>query len=89
MTTLNNILPANEARSNFYQLLDKVGNELQQFTITLRGKAKAIVMSTEEFASWQETLEVMSDKNLVRSIKRGAKSKKRYSQKEANKIIGW
>ena len=89
MTTLNATLPANEARSNFYQLLDKVGEELQQFTITLRGKARAVVISAEEFASWQETLEVMSDKKLVQSIKRGLKSKKIYSQREANKIIGW
>ena len=89
MTTLNVTLPANEARSNFYQLLDQVGEELQQFTITLRGKSRAVVMSAEEFASWQETLEVMSDKKLVLSIKKGIKSKKIYSQKNANKIINW
>lgn len=89
MTTLNATLPANEARSNFYQLLDKVGGQLQQFTITLRGKARAVIISAEEFASWQETLEVMSDKKLVQSIKRGVKSKKIYSQREASEIIGW
>lgn len=89
MTILNAILPANEARSNFYQLLDKVGKELQQFTITLRGKDRAVVMSAEEFASWQETLEVMSDKKLVQSIKKGIKSQKIYSQKQADKIIDW
>lgn len=89
MTTLNAVLPANEARSNFYQLLDRAGKGLQQFTITLRGKAKAVVMSSEEFDSWQETLEVMSNKKLVQSIKRGILSSKVYSQKQANKIINW
>ena len=89
MIPLNKTLPANEARSNFYQLLDQVEGELQQFTITLRGKAQAVVMSADEFASWQETLEVMSDKTLIQSIKAGIKSQKTYSQKEADEIIGW
>lgn len=89
MTSLNPILPANEARSNFYQMLNTVGEELQQYTITLRGKAQAVVMSTEEFASWQETLGILSDKQLVTSIQAGQKSKKIYSQKQADKIIGW
>ena len=89
MNTLTAVLPANEARSNFYPLLDMVGNELRQFTITLRGKAKAVIMSIEEFGSWQETLEVMSNKKLVQSIKRGINSQKAYSQAEADKIIKW
>jgi len=89
MTTLDTRLPANEARNNFYQILEKVGEEWQQFTITLRGRAKAVVMSAEEFDSWQETLEVMSDKRLVQKIKKGVASKKTYSQKQADKIIGW
>ena len=46
-------------------------------------------MSAEEFASWQETLEIISDKKLLNSIRRGLKSKKRYSAKQANKIVGW
>ena len=89
MNTLTAILPANEARSNFYPLLDMVGDELRQFTITLRGKAKAVIMSIEEFGSWQETLEVMSDKKLVQSVKKGLSSQKVYSQEQADKIIKW
>ena len=89
MTTLSTTIPANEARSNFYQILNEVGGKWRQFTITLRGKAQAVIMSVEEFASWQETLDIMSDKKLVQSIKRGLRSKKTYSQKEVNKIISW
>lgn len=89
MTTLNTTIPASEARSNFYQILNEVEDKWRQFTITLRGKAKAVILSPEEFASWQETLDIMSDKKLVKSIKKGLSSKKTYSNKEAEKIIGW
>ncbi len=89
MSTLNATIPANEARSNLYQILEEVGEQWRQFTITHRGKPKAVIISPDEFASWQETLEIASNKQLVKSIKKGLSSKKTYSQKEASKIIGW
>lgn len=89
MTDMNVTIPASEARTNFYELLSETGDKLRQFTITLRGKAKAVMMSAEEFASWQETLEIVSDKKLVNSIKRGLKEGKTISQKQADKMIGW
>lgn len=89
MTNLSFTLPANEARTNFYQILEEVEDKLQQFTITLRGKAKAIIMSVEEFGGWQETLDIVSNKTLMKSIKKSLASKKIYSQKKADKIIGW
>ena len=89
MTNLSTTIPANEARANFYQILDRVGEKLEQFTITLRGDTRAVIMSAEEFANWQETLEILSDKKLVQSIRKGLKSKRKYSQKDVSKIIGW
>ncbi|MBI5619515.1 type II toxin-antitoxin system Phd/YefM family antitoxin [Candidatus Gottesmanbacteria bacterium] len=89
MATLQPVLPANEARANFYQILDEAGTNLRQFTITHRGKPLVVVMSQEEFEGWQETLEILSDKNLMASIRRSMKSKKVYTQEQADKRIGW
>lgn len=89
MNISGNTIPASQARSNFYYLLDEVNKKLRQFVITLRGKEQAVLLSVEEWQSWQETLEIMSDKKLVQSIKKGLRSKKTYSQKEVDKIIGW
>ena len=89
MTYLSATIPANQARSNFYRILDEAEEKLRQFTITLRGRTKAVIMSAEEYASWQETLEVICDKKLVQSIKKGLKSRKTYSQEQADKLIDW
>ncbi len=89
MATLQSILPANEARANFYQLLEDAGVKLRQFTITHRGKPPVILISAEEFEGWMETFDVMSDKKLVASIRRAEKSTKTYSEEEAYKILGW
>lgn len=80
MSTLNSTLPANEARSNFYRILDEIGN-LRQFTITHRGKTSAVIMSIEEFESWQETLDIMSNKAFAREIKQG------MNEMRKNKLI--
>lgn len=88
MSTLNSTLPANEARSNFYRMLDEVG-KLRQFTITHRGKTSAVIMSMEEFESWQETLDILSNKKLVNSINKARKTAKTCSKKQADKLIGW
>lgn len=89
MPTLNSNLPANIARSNFYQILEESSRNLRQFTVSHRGKPKVVIMPAEEFASWQETLEILSDKKLSSSISKAVKSKKTYSSEEAAKLIGW
>lgn len=71
MNTISSVLPASEARNNFYTILDEVSNKLRRFTITLRGKAKAVVMPAEELEAWEETMEIMANKKLVAQIKKG------------------
>lgn len=90
--TLNTILPANKARSNFYRILDEVDRKLRQFTITLRGKKQAVILSADELQGWQESLEILSDKKLTQDIRVGInelRQEKGISEKEANKLIKW
>lgn len=78
MTNLASTLPANEARTNFYDILDDVSEKFRTFVITHRGKPKAVVMSVDELESWQETLEVISENpNIVKDI---AKSRKEIKE---------
>jgi len=89
MPLLSSNLSANVARSNFYQILDEVDSNMRQFTVSHRGKPKVMIMPIDEFVSWQETLEIFSDKKLSKSVVRAVKSRKTYSSEEANKQIGW
>ncbi len=89
MTNLNTVIPANEARSNFYQILDEASGNLQQFIITHRGKPPVVIMAAEELESWQETLEIMSNSKLMASIAHALTSNKTYTQSQADKLIGW
>jgi len=64
-------LPASQARTNFYSLLDDVTENLKKFIITRKGKAQAVVVPLEEAESWEETMEILSNKKLVKDIRQG------------------
>lgn len=71
MSHLPTVIPASQARSNFYDMLEEVSKTFRRFVITRRGRAEAVVLNPEEVESWEETMEIMSNKKLMRDIKKG------------------
>jgi antitoxin YefM len=51
-------LPISEARKKIFEIANKVQKPGNYYTVTEKGRPKAIIMSAEEFESWQETIEV-------------------------------
>jgi len=69
-------LPVTEVRKKLTNLVDEVNGKFEQIVITKNGRPRALLMSVDEFDSWQETLEILSDKNLMREIKQAEKEYK-------------
>ncbi len=55
----NTTLSISEARSKIFDIAEEVQKPGRYFTFTENGKPKAVLMSSSEFESWAETLEVM------------------------------
>lgn len=66
-------LPATEVRKNFFDILDEVSQTNVPYTITVNGVPKVVLMNADEYDSWQETLEIMSNPELVKGIEEGKK----------------
>ena len=64
-------LPVTEARKKLTDLVDKAASQLDEYVITVKGKPKAVLMSSAEFQGWKETNEILSDPELVKAIKEG------------------
>jgi prevent-host-death family protein len=62
---------ATEARKHLFDLIEQAGRPGSYVTITHEGIPKVIVMSTEDFEGWQETVEIMADPDLLAAIKEG------------------
>ena len=54
-------VPFTEARASLSELLDEVQAVQDHVVITRNGKPVAVLMSMDEWESWEETLEVLSD----------------------------
>ena len=52
-------LPISEARKKIFKIAKKVQKPATYYTLTEKGRPKVVVLSADEFESWQETLEVM------------------------------
>lgn len=80
---------ATKARQNFFEII-KDTHDGKTYTITINGDPKIVMMSAEEFEGWQETLEIMSDPELAKSIKASLKSTKKektYTQEEVENMF--
>ncbi len=63
-------IPITEARKRIFQIAKDVQKPNRRYTLTENGRPKAVILSAEEFESWQETLEVMRDfPDLKKDIK--------------------
>jgi len=69
-------LPITKARSELTTLVDNAHKRLDEYTITVNGEPAAVLMSFDEYESWKETLEIMSDQKLMKAIKEGEKDLK-------------
>ena len=87
MTTVS----ATTARANLYDLIDKVATSGKHVGITKKGETKVILISAEEYESWQETNEILSDKKLMKDLREAEEDIKKgrvYDWEEVKKDLG-
>ncbi len=54
-------IPISEARRRIFDIAEDVQTPSRYYTLTEKGRPKAVLMSAEEFESWVETVEVLHD----------------------------
>ncbi len=74
--TTKPILSATNARREFFKLIETVQHPGQEVTITVDGEPKVVMLSYEDYEGLMETLEIMSDPELVKGMKQGMKESK-------------
>jgi prevent-host-death family protein len=58
---ISKTLSISEARKNIFKIADEIQKPDVCYMLTENGKAKAVIMSADEYESWMETMEVMLD----------------------------
>lgn len=77
-----------EARAKFSTLVEKTDRLSERSVVTKNGMPKAVVMSTDEFESWVETLELLSNPKAVRALEPGLKQAKAGKFRSFERVFG-
>lgn len=67
---MSDTLPLAEVKAKFSEVIDRVVDHNEQITVTRKGKPVAVIMSHDEFAALEETLELLANPEAVREIER-------------------
>ena len=87
---MKHTLPATKVRAQFFSLIEDTDHPGKFLTVTVGGEPKVVMMSAADFEGWQETLEIMADKELMQDIREAMKevnSGKLVSHEEVKKML--
>ncbi len=71
MINFSETIPVSKAKTSFSELLKRIKEHHESFAITQRGKVEGVLIGIDEYESLIETLEILSDPDLMESIRKG------------------
>lgn len=81
-------LPLSELKARLSEIVDEVESRDERIVITRKGRPVAVLVSHHDFASWQEALDVTSDRALMTEIRRGIRQIERGRTVSYEKVFG-
>jgi prevent-host-death family protein len=87
-TTMTKTMSLKQARSQFSSLIDKADRLSERFIVTKNGTPKAVVMGAEEYESWVETLELLSNPKAVKALQQGLRDAKAGKVRSFKEVFG-
>lgn len=76
MANYSDTVPLSQAKARLSNLVRRVREEHSSFAITHRGKPEGVLLSVEEYEALLETVEILSDRDLMTRLDRGLKDEK-------------
>ena len=64
-------LPLAAVKAKLSEVVDRVEREQDRVTITRNGRPVAVIVGIDDIEGLEETLEILSDKRLMRKIRAG------------------
>ncbi len=61
--------PLREVRNNFSEVVDRVERHHERVTVTRNGRPVAVLISPDDLAALEETLDVLSDESALADIR--------------------
>lgn len=62
------VMPIAEVKAHLSELVGRVNSQHERVTVTVHGKPSAMLIATEDLASLEESLEILSDPDTLRRL---------------------
>lgn len=85
-------IPLTELRPKLPKVMDRISKYFDRYIITRHGKPEAVMLSEEDYQGLLETLDILSDQRLIKSIKKAEEDLKKgkgISWEKAKKQLGY
>jgi antitoxin YefM len=70
---MSETLPLATVKARFSEIVDRVARQQDRVIVTRNGQPAAVLVSTDDLESLEETLEIMSDRSLMTQIRQSEK----------------
>ncbi len=67
---MSETVPFTEAKAHLSELVDRTFREHERFIVTRNGRPAAVLVSPDDLASLEETVEILEDRQLLSSIRK-------------------
>ncbi len=81
-------LPLSDAKNRLSRIVDEVTERDERVMITRNGHPAAVVISPDEFESWQATIDILSDPDLMAQLQRSKKAMRRAKTYTIEDLFG-
>ena len=88
MEPIQDYIPVTKAKAALLDLIRQIEHSDQTIAITKNGVPEAVLMSMRKFRGLLETLEILSDKNAMKSIRRSIGEAKKGKWVDAREVLG-
>ena len=62
------IMPLAEVKAHLSEVVSRVNGQHERVTVTVHGKASAVIMSPDDLERLEETIAVLADETLIRDL---------------------
>ena len=70
---METIISITHAKNTLLKLVRRAKEDGEVFTLVRGGEPEGVVMSYEEYESMKETLDILSDRRLLKKVRKGLK----------------
>ena len=71
---MTEMLPLSAVKARLSELVDRVEGEDDRIVVTRNGRPAAVLVSTDDLETLEETLAVLSDRELMRKLREGERA---------------